>query len=120
MRRLIREGKMRTQKKSRVGTRTILIVLAVATTAAVGAPPGKATGGDMWVTTNTTLTEDHYGQILVRADGVTLNCAGHHIFGPGFAGVDLKSVTGVTVKNCNVSGHKVGFFISSSPNNRLL
>jgi hypothetical protein len=40
-------------------------------------PTVSATSGTLVITSNTTLTEDHAGEIVIAADGVTLDCAGH-------------------------------------------
>jgi parallel beta-helix repeat protein len=85
----------------------------------MGAAAQPAAAADLTITSDTTLTADHQGSIVIGADGITLDCDGHSIVGPGFAGVDLHFVTGTTVKNCNVSGFKVGFFVWSSPKNTL-
>jgi parallel beta-helix repeat protein len=85
----------------------------------MGAAAQPAAAADLTITSDTTLTADHQGSIVIGADGITLDCAGHHVYGPGFAGVDLHFVTGTTVKNCNVSRFKVGFFVWSSPKNTL-
>ena len=43
----------------------------------------SATSGEMHVTQNTVLTEDHSGEIVIDADNVTLDCAGHLVTGTG-------------------------------------
>ncbi len=54
-----------------------LLLLSTAGSFAVSASSG------MWViTSSTTLTEDYAGSILIETDGVTLDCAGHTVFGP--------------------------------------
>jgi parallel beta-helix repeat protein len=93
---------------------------ALATVAIVmGAAAQPAAAADLTITSDTTLTADHQGSIVIGADGITLDCAGHSVVGPGSAGVDMENVTGVTVKNCNVSGFHTGFFLFSAPGNRL-
>ena len=48
------------------------------------------------LTTNTTLTSDYNGRIIIGADGITLNCDGHVITGSGSDnGIKLVSRTGV-------------------------
>jgi len=76
------------------------------------APTASASSGTMIVSTTTTLTEDHYGNILITASNVTLDCAGHVVFGPGVPGfngginVDL-GLDRVTVKRCGVTAFNV-------------
>ena len=95
-----------------------VLLLAVA-----GAIPAMADAkGTLVITSDTTLTEDHDGDVVVDADGVTLDCGGHAISGydsdEGF-GVLLRDVTAVTVKNCNVFGDVVGILIEDSHDNTI-
>lgn len=72
--------------------------------------PGLASSGTLHLTTNTTLTEDHYGNIVVEADGIILDCAGRIVFGPGespWSGGIQVFGNGVTVKRCTVTGFDV-------------
>jgi parallel beta-helix repeat protein len=90
------------------------------------------------ITTNTTLTEDYFGQIVINADGVTLDGDGHIIIGPGpdvwirefyeelntsgprpTIGILLEGRTGVTVKNCRVTNFSYGFMLGDSHGNTL-
>jgi len=106
-----------------------LFALASAVVAlAVVAPIASASTGDLYLTTNVTLSEDHHGQIIINADNVTLDCGDHEIIGAGFnlatntgdfAGVSFRSHTGITVKNCHASNFKVGFIIWQSSGNTL-
>jgi parallel beta-helix repeat protein len=79
----------------------------------------------MTLTSNTTLTEDHYGNILIHRDNVTLDCAGHTIHGPGVpgisGGVDVVLSSGVSVKNCVISQFAFanGIFATVGSNLRL-
>ena len=71
--------------------------------------PATATTGTLTITTDTVLTEDHFGDIVIAADGVTLDGAGHTVTGLGSDyGILLIGRTGVTVKNCTVTGFQVG------------
>jgi parallel beta-helix repeat protein len=72
------------------------------------------------VSTNTVLSGDHYGPIEIAVDGITLDCAGHTIWGPGEIGVDLRGRNDVTVKNCTATGFDHGFFLANSSRNILL
>jgi len=86
---------------------------------AIAAPSVSAASGSTTVTATTTLAADQQGPISIVADGVTLDCAGHQLTGPGFAGIDLSGRTGVTVKNCRVSGFQFGLFLESASLNTL-
>lgn len=69
----------------------------------------------MEVAVDTTLTEDHHGHIAITVDDVTLDCAGHTVEGAGFGtGIDITEQTGVTVRNCDVSGFTDGFHASEA------
>ena len=73
------------------------------------------------IVTDTVLTADHDGEIVIGADGVTLDCAGHAITGPGFwspsPGVLVDRRVNITVKGCTVSGFNDGFRVQHSDNN---
>lgn len=72
----------------------------------------RATSGTLIITADTTLAEDHHGDIQVRADGVTLDCAGHRVVGPGQGeGILIERRTGVAVRNCRVSGFFRGILV---------
>jgi len=67
-----------------------------------------ASSGTLYVTSNTTLTEDQYGNVVVQGNNITLDCANHTVFGPGVAGfnggIEVDFGTGITVKRCKVTG----------------
>jgi parallel beta-helix repeat protein len=72
----------------------------------------SASSGTLTITTSTTLAEDHVGNIIIAADDVTLDCAGHTVSGPGTGpGVLLDGRSGVTVQNCQVTGFEEGILI---------
>jgi parallel beta-helix repeat protein len=90
-------------------------------------------GSTLLVTSDTTLREDHQGSIEVEADDVSLDCAGHTVSGPGtraddeygFIGILLDGRTGVTVRDCRVSGFDYGILLTArlgtgSGGNRLI
>jgi parallel beta-helix repeat protein len=58
--------------------------------------------------------EDHDGPVVVAADGVTLDCAGHTVSGAWGWGVSLRDRTGVTVRNCRVIGFTDGIVLERS------
>lgn len=57
----------------------------------------------------------------IVSDGVVLDCAGHSITGSAsaFTGVYLDGRTGVTIRNCSLSGFSVGVYASSSSSTTL-
>jgi parallel beta-helix repeat protein len=70
----------------------------------------------MVVTSDTTLTEDHRGNVLIEADGVTLDCDGHTVTNadiePQFrqwpGGILVAPLTvGVVVRNCVVDEGRI-------------
>jgi parallel beta-helix repeat protein len=86
------------------------------------------------ITTDTILTEDHVGNIVIKADNVTLDGNGHRVIGPSpdificdpnngdvsvTIGILLEGRTGVTIKNCSVTGFALGFFLNDSYRNTL-
>jgi parallel beta-helix repeat protein len=90
-------------------------------------------GSTLLVSSDITLRDDHRGSVEIEADDVTLDCAGHTISGPGtraeddygFVGILLYGRTGVTVRNCRVSGFDYGILLtarlgSGSDGNRLI
>jgi len=80
--------------------------------------------GTLIITSNTTLTENHHGTIVIDADNVTLDCAGDTVFGPGepgySGGINVGYLrTGVTVTQCTVTGFDVnGIFAAAASNGR--
>lgn len=80
------------------------------------------------LTTNTTLTADVGVQVVIGADGITLNCNGHTINGVATGGIGLPSNIGinltgrnfVTVQNCRAINFYIGFLLVNSNNNNLL
>jgi len=66
--------------------------------------------------------------LIITADGITLDGNGHKIIGDGSGnlgdqagdiGVDLVSVTGVTVQNMDISFFRVGIFLDNSNGNTI-
>jgi parallel beta-helix repeat protein len=104
------------------------IAVAVATTlllvAAVAAPAANATNGTLVLTQSTVLTADYAGNILIQADNVTLDCAGHTVSGPGdgdlSGGIQIDWASGVTVKDCIVTGSLTnGLYAHDATNTRI-
>lgn len=91
------------------------------------------------VTEDVTLGDDWYGSVVVAAPGVTLNCAGHSIIGPGvmigegdeveeLGGISVEPATGgefpdavvdVTIKNCNIVNHIGGVAVGADRTNLI-
>jgi parallel beta-helix repeat protein len=80
--------------------RSLLALALVALPASAG-----ATSGTMWITSDTTLTEDHQGTIIIDADDVTLDCRRFRLTPNGeFAnGIAISGVRNVRVFNCWVT-----------------
>lgn len=80
------------------------------------------TSGTLTVVEDTTLAEDHLGDIIIDTDGVTLDCDGHTVMGPSPGpmniGISIQS-NEVTVKNCYVTNFVWGFYIDDSKDNIL-
>ena len=98
-----------------VGLVTVLLVSSL-----LAASSRADTVGTLFINTNTTLTENHNGDIIIGVDGVTLDCAGYTVTGPGDGlGIFLDNRTGVTVKNCDVTNFSEGIAISGQGGNTL-
>jgi parallel beta-helix repeat protein len=89
----------------------LLTVVVVAGVLATPVASADELPEDGVITESTKLTMNHEGGIVLGADGITLNCDGHRIYGEGDSGVLLQGRTGVTVKNCVVEGTGDGFSI---------
>ena len=75
---------------------------------------------------NTTLTGNigpcsSGSGLIIDADSITLNCAGHTISGTGnaFSGIYVLGITKVTVEKCKVTGFEDGFILQASSSNTL-
>jgi len=105
------------------GMKASLSILALVIAAVAVLPaPVSATTGQLIITTDTTLTENHFGNIFIATDGITLDCAGFSVIEPGSGlrlGINLRGRTGVTVKNCEVIGFPHGYEVTGSSGNTL-
>jgi parallel beta-helix repeat protein len=81
------------------------------------APTSSDSSGTLVITSNTLLTEDHEGSIVVARNGVTLDCAGHTLTGAGFLVVDTTGST--FMNNVAESNHLSGFDLYESSGNSL-
>jgi parallel beta-helix repeat protein len=78
------------------------------------APTSSDSSGTLVITSNTLLTEDHEGSIVVARNGVTLDCAGHTLTGAGPGsgpGLELSGRRNVAIKNCRVTNFDSGFLV---------
>lgn len=74
-----------------------------------------ATSGILVITTDTTLAEDHNGNVVIGADAVTLNCGYHVVEGNGSGiGIDVNGRFVVKVQNCTVQNFETGISLSGS------
>src|SRR5689334_17389669 len=109
----------------RVGNVKAVFVLCFSLLMVVSLLPHQAFADPMTVvTSSTTLTADVIGSVVVGANGITLDCAGHNVSGiiSSFRtsmGIVLEGRNGVTVENCQVTGFSVGIKLISSTNNTL-
>lgn len=73
------------------------------------------TSGLLVVTSDTTLTEDHNGSIVIDADNVTLDCAGWRVIGTHDSnGIVIVGHSGVVVRNCVVQQFVYGIVLMNS------
>ncbi len=78
------------------------------------------TVGTLFITEDTTLTENHEGNIIVDANDVTLDCHLFSVSGTGSGnGIELTGRSGVRVRRCNVQGFDFGFLLVDSNRNKL-
>jgi parallel beta-helix repeat protein len=101
--------------------KSLIVVIAFAAVLAgsVFTLPAAASSGTLISTADTTLTADHVGNIVIGADNVTLNCAGHSVIGPGSGFGIFATSSGVTVTNCVVRGFELGIFLVGSSNSSV-
>jgi parallel beta-helix repeat protein len=102
-------------KASRRSWRRLLGIAAVfVTISLIGASQASASPA-LIVTSNTTLSADYNGDIVVVGSGVTLDCVGHRVTGAVVGvGVGINVVAnGVTVTRCQVQGFDVGILTSA-------
>ena len=108
-------------------------VLSVASTPALTRDNYEDLFPTLIVTEDTVLTEDHFGEVYIEADGITLDGNGHTITGSGewmwnstqrmwgtAWGIVIDGRRGVTVKNCRVTNFAVGVKLFGSDGNILL
>lgn len=95
--------------------KTIPFLGVVVLVLALGPPASSAPSpGTLIISSNTTLTANHYGSVEIVADNVTLDCARFRIIGPSadpwpVDGVLVDHHSGATIKNCVAQGFVNGF-----------
>jgi parallel beta-helix repeat protein len=86
------------------------------------APAASASSGTLVITSNTKLTENHNGTIVLAKNGITLDCGGYSVVGNGAGsgpGIHLPGTRAATVKNCTVTGFDYGVLLEDARNNTL-
>jgi parallel beta-helix repeat protein len=93
-----------TVKRSRI-IRSAVVIGMLITWTLVPLSPAAATSGELIITSDTMLTEDHDGTIVVRADGVTLDCGGHTVSGHRWLWyvILVDGYDDVGIRNCLVT-----------------
>jgi len=76
----------------------------------------EASATSTWyIDSNTTLTEDHMGGIVINADNITLDCAGWRVIGSNDSdGIVIDGRSAVSVRNCIVEQFMYGIVVRSS------
>ena len=115
----------RSQSSSSLYLCAVLVLLVLG---AVAPGSAHATTGIMTITSTTTLTANHTGQIRFGASNITLDCAGYEIRfaarqpsgGCGVSGTQTCGIrslnrTGITIRNCDVVGaYSYGIWIQGT------
>lgn len=90
----------------------------------IGLHPPDGNGGPspehLVVGEDRTLTTAHYGSIEIGADGVTLDCAGHQIVGPGEIGIAVDNRRNVVLENCAVTGFEIGIQLGNTTDTQVI
>lgn len=113
---------MRKKYTNIISVSTILIIILLSTSTIIGvavvAPAAQAatpTTGTLTITSDTVLTADHYGNITIGAEGVTLDGNGHSVIGNGTgSGVYWNNKDGITIKNLNIKNFYTGIYLEYS------
>jgi parallel beta-helix repeat protein len=115
--------KAKQQRSSESWARHLSLMVAVTLLVAFNATSAIASSGTLHITSSTTLTEDHYGNVLIEGNNITFDCANRTVSGPGVegfnGGIEVRFSTGVTVKRCIVKAFSVnGIYAAESSNCR--
>lgn len=113
----IAESLPRASGKSRRVLMSMVILVLMSTLAPISSADQEPT---LIITSDTILTSDFVGHIVIDANDITLDCAGHTILGDSEGvGIWLEGRTGVTIENCHVTGFEIGFVLLSAADNTL-
>ena len=116
---------MRDKDSPRVAIAVLLLFTVLGSTLVFLPPPAFAqVGCGATITANTILSANvgpcSGNGLVVGANHIVLNCAGHTISGLGTdVGISLIRITKATVKNCKVTGFEHGFSLKNSSDNTL-
>ncbi len=83
-------------------------------------PAWAGTAGTLTITEDTKLRSDHLGNIVVAADGITLDCLGHTVSGVDETGIMVQDHRSVTIRDCRVTGFFNGIVLLGGTGNRLI
>jgi parallel beta-helix repeat protein len=116
---------MKTKNQSGTGNWVVRLALSMAFAlwVVLNTSSAMASSGTLHITSSTTLTEDHYGNVFIEGNDITLDCAYRTVFGPGVSGfsggISIGNSTGVTGKRCLVTGFDVnGIFAGANAHGR--
>jgi parallel beta-helix repeat protein len=109
----------RSLRRLLLATSAVFVSLSLAGWASVAAAQTSDTPETLVITSDTTLTTDHQGSIVIGANDVTLDCAGYSVIGPGsdpevVDGIVIDGHSGVTVRNCVVQQFGYGIVVRNS------
>src|SRR5262245_48142221 len=96
-----------------------VILLSVAILVITSSPSQGNTFGTLYISTDTNLTENHDGDVVITTDNVTLDCGRHVISADLPVGILLQNRSGVTIRNCQVFRFTRGVLILNSVRNTL-
>lgn len=102
---------------SKISAKVIIIVaMLLLSTASIIVPTAQATSGTLTITSDTVLTADHYGNIVIAADGITLDGNGHSVIGYNYQGIGVNASgkNAVTIKNLNIRNFDTGIRLDNS------
>src|SRR5688572_12129667 len=93
---------------------TVLAGAIIATIIAM-APPAYAADKPLFVRADLSLSQDHFGNIVLNTDGASLNCNFATVFGDASQGATIQvTARGVTVENCNITGGTAGISLTDA------
>ena len=113
------KGELIMNKKHLYAAVILLLFLAIGTqpARAIDIPNDDPTIGTWTDTTTYTLANDLSEGLVIVQSNFTLDGAGHTITGSGSGeGISLTSISGVTIKNLNVTGFQYGIRLAGSYN----